>query len=228
MQAPAPARAVATTPQAAPAPINISRASASDVYTAAKNQRSELRNQMAELENTRNDLISKLGDSDTPEAAKVGLSQRLKDVESRISSVDQQLAQADAAVAQAASVPGAIVESRPAQRNDPDPDTLVAIPIVFMIFVLCPLAIAYARRIWKKTPAVATAANREVQDKLARLGEAVESIGLEVERIGEGQRFITKVFTESNSARTLGAGAAPPIPVPERGEHAAVPRVDAR
>jgi hypothetical protein len=40
---------------------------------------------------------------------------------------------------------------------------------------------------------------------------AVEATSLEVERIGEGQRFLTKLFTEGEGARSLGAGAAQPI-----------------
>jgi hypothetical protein len=51
----------------------------------------------------------------------------------------------------------------------------------------------------------------EIRDRLEQLGQSVESIALEVERIGEGQRFMTKVMTESG--RALGAGAAQPIPV---------------
>jgi hypothetical protein len=45
------------------------------------------------------------------------------------------------------------------------------------------------------------------------MGQAVESIAIEVERIGEGQRFLTKVMSEQN--RQLGAGAAQPIQVPQ-------------
>jgi hypothetical protein len=33
-------------------------------------------------------------------------------------------------------------------------------------------------------------------DRLARVEQAVESIAIEVERIGEGQRFVTKLMSE--------------------------------
>lgn len=202
--------------------VNISRSAAADVYVAAKNQRSELRSQLGQLEDKRREWTNTLQDSDTPEAVKSGLTARIKELDTRIANVDQQIAQADAAVAQAAAVPGAIVEPRPIQRNGP-PDEIYAIPIVFTIFVLAPIAIAYARRIWKRSSAMPATVSRELQDRMNQLSDAVESIGLEVERIGEGQRFITKVFTETN-ARSLGAGAAQPIPVPARSEHVAVPK----
>jgi hypothetical protein len=202
--------------------VNISRASAADVYVAAKNQRSELRSQLSQLEDKRRDLSNSLEDSDTPEAAKSGLTVRIKELDARIANVDQQIAQADAAVAQAASIPGAIVPEKPIPRAQ-DPDAILAVPIVFTIFVLAPIAIAYARRIWKRPLPNAAPVNQAMQDKLNQLTDAVESIGLEVERIGEGQRFITRVFTETN-ARAIGAGAAQPIPVPARGEQLAVPK----
>jgi hypothetical protein len=202
--------------------VNISRATAADVYVAAKNQRSELRSQLSQLEEKRTEWSNTLGDSDTPEAAKAGLTQRIKELDGRIANLDQQIAQADAAVAQAASIPGAIVPEKPMPRTQ-DPDAVFAVPIVFTMFVLAPIAIAYARRIWKRPSPMAAPVSQAMQDKLNQLSEAVESIGLEVERIGEGQRFITKVFTETN-ARALGAGAAQPIPVAARSEHAAVPK----
>ncbi len=220
MQQPAPA----TAPNVPDVTAITRSASAADVYTAARSQRRELSSQLERLEERRSDLSNDLQRDGMDESVRAGLTQRLQEVDARISATDAQLAAADAAVAQAAAVPGAVVESRPPARNGPS-DEMIAIPIVFTLAVLMPLAIAYARRIWKKGATVIAPVPREVQDKLDALAEAVESIGLEVERIGEGQRFITKVMSDP-SARSLGAGAAQPIPVPQRGEHLAVPRVD--
>jgi len=196
-------------------------ASATDVWTAAKAQRSELRNQLQRLEEQKQDLIRDLERDGTPQAAKPGIEARLKEVDARISATDQLVAQADLAVANAAAVPGAVVEPPPYRREGP-PEEIFIIPIVFTIFVLAPIAIAYARRIWKRGATVIAPVPAEVRQRLDQLGEAVESIALEVERIGEGQRFVTKVMTENG--RSLGAGAAQPIPVP----HAQAERVVTR
>jgi len=219
MQQPGPARA-------ATAVSEITRnASAADVYTAARNSRKELRNQLESLEGKRQELTQELSDGGTADAAKAGLTARIKELDARIVSADQAIAQADAAVAAAASIPGAIVEPPPYQRQGP-PDEIFAIPIVFTLVVLMPIAIAYARRIWKRSVTVVAPVPRELQEKLQLLTESVESIGLEVERIGEGQRFITKVFTDTN-ARLLNQGSAQPIVAPQRGgEHVAVPRAE--
>ena len=77
--------------------------------------------------------------------------------------------------------------------------------------MLFPVALAYSRRLWKRGATVIAPVPREVTDRLEQMGQAVESIAIEVERIGEGQRFLTRVMSDQN--RQLGAGAAQPIPV---------------
>lgn len=183
-------------------------ASPSAVYEAQVAARRELRNQLDRLQDQRNDIANSLRNSEITTADRTGLEARLKETDGRISSVEGQIAAADAAVVKAASVPGAIVEKPPTPRSGP-PEELIAIPIVFIMFVLFPFVIAYSRRIWKRGATVIAPVPKEVTERLEAMGQAVESIALEVERIGEGQRFITKVMGE----RQLGAGAAQPIHV---------------
>jgi hypothetical protein len=72
--------------------------------------------------------------------------------------------------------------------------------IVSVIFgttalVLFPLMRAWARRIEGRGPAPASLPP-DVADRLERIERAVESIAVEVERISEGQRFVTKVLAD--------------------------------
>ena len=103
------------------------------------------------LEEQRQGLRRELGsDGDVSNAAdRAGVETRIKELDGRISAADQQLAKADAAVAQAAALPGAAVEPPRPPRNGP-PEELLALPIVFTLAVCMPIAIAYARRIWKR------------------------------------------------------------------------------
>ena len=122
-----------------------------------------------------------------------------------------------------AALPGATAE--PIRTRNGPPDEIVAIPIVFTLFVLAPIAVAYARRIWKRGAPLATVVPHELTDRLEAMGQAVESIAIEVERIGEGQRFLTRVM--SDKGKSLGVGAAEPIPVPQvHGEPVVVPRYE--
>jgi len=195
------------------------------VYQGAVAQRRELRNQLERLEEQRQDLRNELrSDGNVTNAAdRAGVEARIKELDGRISSVDQQMANADAAVAQAAALPGATVQPQE-PRNGP-PDEILAVPIVFTIFVLAPIAIAYAVRIWKRGSVAVAPIPTDLTDRLEAMGQAVESIAIEVERIGEGQRFLTRVM--SDKGKSLGAGAAEPIPVPQvHGEPVVVPRYE--
>jgi hypothetical protein len=77
--------------------------------------------------------------------------------------------------------------------------------------VLLPISIAFARRIWRRSAAVVTSLPREIAERLQRMEQSVEATAIEVERIGEGQRFLTRLFTEGEGARALGGGSAQPV-----------------
>ncbi len=76
---------------------------------------------------------------------------------------------------------------------------------VAVIIIGLPIARAFARRMDRKSgvPQVPS----EVSAQLAHLNQAVDAIALEVERISEGQRFTTKLLSESagSEPRQLGS-----------------------
>jgi hypothetical protein len=93
------------------------------------------------------------------------------------------------------------------------------------------LSIASARRIWRGKPQPGVPKTDEIAPRLDRLEHAVDAIAIEVERVSEGQRFITKVLAErptqapATASETafdakpplaLGAGPIEPIRVAER------------
>lgn len=200
---------------AIPITVPVGPASAEAIYTGLVAQRRELQNQLERLSEQRSDISNDLRSTEITTADRTGLEARLKETDARISSVEGQLSQADLAVSKAAAVPGAIVERPPEPRNGP-PEEITAIPIVFIIFVLGPLAVAFARRIWKRGATVVAPVPREVIDRLDQMAQAVESIAIETERIGEGQRFLTRVMSDQGrlAEGRLGAGVAQPIAVP--------------
>jgi len=60
--------------------------------------------------------------------------------------------------------------------------------------LLVPFVIVYARRLWHRgTP---HSIDLENSPRLQRMEQAIESIALEVERIGEAQRFTTKLLAD--------------------------------
>jgi hypothetical protein len=185
-------------------------ASASAVYEGLRAQRRELSNQLDELESTRREITSQLEDVSTGAPERAALDTRMKEVDSRIATVDGMLATNAAQIAQAAGIPGAVVEPPQIVRSGP-PEEAYVVGTIFMLITLLPLSVALARRIWRRSAAVVTSFPREITERLSRMEQAVEATAVEVERIGEGQRFLTRLFTEGEGARAIGVGAAQPL-----------------
>lgn len=191
---------VAVTPRATP--------SASAIYEGFKAQQRELSNQLEDLEGTRQNIANSMEEMSSDAPGRKALEERMTDINARIKVVDQQLAVNATQLAQAAAFPGAVVQPPPFVREGP-PEEAFVLGGIFMFVVLLPISIAFARRIWRRSAAVVTSMPRELLDRLTRLEQTVEASSFEIERIGEGQRFLTKLFTEGEVARQLGGGATP-------------------
>jgi len=193
-------------------------ASASDVYQAFRAQRRELGRQLETLQSTRENLTEELTQQSLPEApmnavARKGIEQRITALDGRIEALDKQIAEADAQVAKAASVPGAAVDPPEPPRTGP-PEEAFVLGGMFIVIVLLPISIAFARRIWKRSAHVVMNIPKELTDRLMRVEQTVEASAIEIERIGEGQRFMTRLFTEGPAAHALPAGVSH-APVPQ-------------
>ena len=83
-------------------------------------------------------------------------------------------------------------------------EDVLVVAIVFgsLSLVLFPIVRAWARRIDGRDHAQ-PAVPADVTARLERIERAVESVALEVERISEGQRFVTKVLAERGDAAKL-------------------------
>jgi hypothetical protein len=84
----------------------------------------------------------------------------------------------------------------------------------FAVWQLAPRS--YARRFWGERDAVIPPAPRELTDRLTHLEQAIDAVAIEVERVGEGQRFITRSFVENGTLRVPGEGAAEPVEINAR------------
>src|SRR4051812_23616881 len=191
----------ATGPAARAAP------SASAVYEGFKAQRRELSNQLEDLQSTRESITGQLEEAPSGSAERKGLETRLTDVDQRISSVDQMLAANAMQIAQAAAIPGAVVEPAPPLPSNTPPQEAWVMGGIFLVLVMFPLTIAFARRIWRRSAAAVTAFPKDLAERLQRMEHSIEATSIEVERIGEGQRFLTRLFTEGEGTRALGEGA---------------------
>lgn len=74
---------------------------------------------------------------------------------------------------------------------------------VIVIVIGLPLVRAYVRQ--KERTPVLTPADVERDQRLARIETAVETMAVEIERISEGQRFVTRLLAERESPKPLPA-----------------------
>jgi hypothetical protein len=77
--------------------------------------------------------------------------------------------------------------------------------------LMAPLVLALARRLWVRGARAPAAVDLESSPRLQRMEQAIESIAVEVERIGEAQRFTTKLLTERPLAAEVNRIAAPVV-----------------
>jgi hypothetical protein len=187
------------------------------IYSGLVNQRKVLGDQLGQLQDDRREITGQLKDENNTlsSAEKASLEKRLTTIDGRIDAIDKAIAGADAQVASAAAVPGAIVDPPPYHREGP-PEEAFILGGIFLFVAIFPLSIAYARRIWRRSAAAVSALPHDIVERFTQLDQAMESIAVEVERIGEGQRFITRVLSEQGSRAALGEGAAKPIDVRAR------------
>lgn len=196
----------------APVPVAANPArgtpSASAIYQGFRAQRRELSDQLEELESSRRAIQSELQQLDAGDSDRKPLEERLTDIDTRIKAVDQMLAGNAAQLAQAAAIPGAVVEQPPPPPQTGPPEEAWVLGGIFLIVAVFPLSVAFARRIWRRSAAAMTSLPRDITDRLQRMEQAIEATAFEVERIGEGQRFITRLFTEGESPKAISAKSA--------------------
>jgi hypothetical protein len=75
---------------------------------------------------------------------------------------------------------------------------------VIIVVIGVPLVRAYIRQ--KDREPMIAPGERERDERLARIETAIETMAIEVERISEGQRFVTKLLAERERA----GGVLPP------------------
>ena len=168
---------------------------------ALRAQRSELASQLSSAAGRREELVADL--EGATGANRTGIEARIQQLDQRILQIEGDIASTGKLIAGAR---GALLQpaDSPDGNNFMNVD-ITAITAILSIFVLAPLAVTYARNMWRKgsTPIIDDKLARENADRLVRLESAVDSIAVEVERISEGQRFVTKLLAESARGEKL-------------------------
>ncbi|MEO6526981.1 MAG: hypothetical protein ABIP93_10180 [Gemmatimonadaceae bacterium] len=84
------------------------------------------------------------------------------------------------------------------------------------MLLMFPLVFALARRLWVRGGRTVGTVDIEASPRLQRMEQAIESIAIEVERIGEAQRFATKLLSERQGDPIANRAAALPLTAARR------------
>jgi hypothetical protein len=171
---------------------------------ALKAQRNELSNQLISAANRRHELATQLR-SAAPGADRIGLEQRIGVLDKRIVQLESDIASTGR---QLSSAPLDVIGSAKAAENAGDiPDNVAALSGAFIGVVLFPLTIVLARNLWKRGTRMSKAPLPQLagdsDQRLERLEQGMDAIAIEIERVAEGQRFVTRLLSEGQAGQSV-------------------------
>jgi hypothetical protein len=189
-------------------------------------RRSEISSQISNITDRRDEIAKQLRDA-APGADRAGLEARLATLDKRIVDLENDLNVTGKQLASAKGDAAAYVvqSSRGGSDNSLSSNQVTGLGVVFMIAVLLPMTITFGIRMLRRGRPVGGAApmSPELSQRFERIEQGIEAVAIEVERISEGQRFVTKVLGE-RGAPALGPGPAESIPVAGAAERVEVRR----
>ena len=172
-----------------------------------------LKGQLDAANSRRDRLASQLRRADGG-ADRTGLEERLGQLDKRILQIETDIATVGDALATAptGSLSGSVDPGRTFQG--PTPGQMTAISIVGTLFVLFPLSLAFTRLLWRRAMLAprAQALVPELANRLDRIEQGIDVVALEVERISEGQRFVSQLMSGSATEEKIGVGRLPGPP----------------
>jgi FtsZ-binding cell division protein ZapB len=195
-----PVPAVPRAPVAPPSP----RASQAE-YNVLKAREKELKSQLEDVQDRRNELSQKADEASG--ADKAGIQGRIGVLDGRLSNIENDLE----------LVGRQLVATAPASMGVPAPriiyqgfneDDMMAAGFSgagIMLALLLPFLIRGWRR-GRRALAAATSHPPLIGgERIDRMEQAIDSIAIEIERVSENQRFMTRLMTETQLAGTIAA-----------------------
>lgn len=174
-------------------------------------QRGELSTQLNSARDRRNELSRQLRTA-RPGPDQTGIEARLTQLDGRIISIETDMATLGRSLSAA---PSGLLRQTSTSTSPPvdfhygrpNAGQITGISVVALITVGMPLSIAFARLIFRRgTRPPPPQIPKDVSDRLERMEQGIESVALEVERIGEGQRFVTQLMSDRASRAALPEG----------------------
>jgi len=168
-----------------------------------RTRRQELISQLDRARSRRNGVLEEIGSNSRRDRA--GLEERLTELDQRILQIEGDIAATERALTSTPpAVLGAAKEEEAARElqrlrdRGPIDEDVMGIMAFVGFLMLIPVAMAYASRLWRR-PAAPRALSVAAEGRLERIEYAIDAVAVEVERVSEGQRFVTQLLSEAKS-----------------------------
>jgi hypothetical protein len=160
-----------------------------------------LSNQLISARDRRTDLAKQYENASG--ANRTGLEAQLRVLDDRIVQLETDIAETGRALTAPQAGPFTTQTAPPAGPfgrgpfGGMDRGPAMALSMAAILFVIAPLALAASRLMWRRAsrPAVAPGWT-DTSARFDRLEQAVDAIAIEIERVSEAQRFMTRIMTE--------------------------------
>jgi uncharacterized protein YhaN len=166
---------------------------------------SRLSDQLSSAQDRRDDVARELENASTS-TNRSGLEDRLRFLDERILSLEKEVGETSQA---RASLEANYSATAVAETGGKSSITIGPVSLTFAFLVLFPISLAIARSIWRRTSRRAEQAAQPLADaRFAQLEQAIDTVAVEIERVAEGQRFVTRLLREGQPIPDFGGGQA--------------------
>lgn len=164
-----------------------------------RNRRDALSRQLESATERREEVAEQLRGENTNVAERPGLQDRLDVLDQRIVQLEKDIASNSEQLANAPVSGRAGTAVPPGGRRGGFPEFNVNgnLVVIFSFALLMPFAVQLARRLFSpdRGPSRRDLADQAaMQERMNKLEGAIDAVAIEVERIGEGQRFLTQAM----------------------------------
>lgn len=173
-----------------------------DQLAALRRHRSEISDQLTSVQHRRDELARQLRNPMVGGADRTGIEQRLVVIDGRIVGLERDL---DATGQLVAAAPTSLLSVVGGAGGAPGP--LFRRGFAAGSGITLAAALLYARLFRRRRVPRAAPVSTTDSARLARVEQAVEAVAIEIERISEGQRFVTQLLAERQDDPRIAATA---------------------
>ena len=176
-----------------------------------REQRSEMSSQLNSAQGRREELLDQLRAA--PPGTEQGLRDQYQVLSDRIVAIENDI-EASGRVLRTGQVPAGITLVPPRSFNTGNRTDDAERGAALAAVILIPIGAIYMLRAFRRRRRGgrrAVEVNTEHEARFERLEQAVDAIALEIERVGESQRYQTKLLAEANLMPAMGVAQKEPV-----------------